>query len=175
MMIEDPVLRQRYSFQTGTDDDGGEVLHVEIWVDPGGGVTPHVHPAMEERFHVLAGRPSFLAGREWREAAPGDVVVVEPGARHAYRNGGGEVAHLRCDARPPSTLQQFLEEVAALSQAGMISRRGLPRSPRALLRAAAMAERHREMAVLGFPPMPPPFVQRLLFPPLARLARGRGA
>ena len=57
----------------------------------------------------------------------------------------------------------------------MISRRGLPTSPRALVRAVAMAERHREMATLRFPPMPPPFVQRLLFPPLARLGRGRHA
>jgi quercetin dioxygenase-like cupin family protein len=173
MIVEDPALRQRYSFQRGTDDDGGEVLHVETWVDPGGGVTPHVHPAMEERFHVLAGRPSFLAGRRWKTAAPGDEVVVPAGVRHAFRNDGDEVAHFRCDARPPSSLQAFLEEVAQLSQAGQISRRGLPKSPRALLQAAALAERHRDMAVLLFPPMPPPLLQRLLFPPLARLARRR--
>ena len=173
MIVEDPALRQRYSFQRGTDDDGGEVLHVETWVDPGGGVTPHVHPAMEERFHVLAGRPSFLAGRRWKTAAPGDEVVVPAGVRHAFRNDCDEVAHFRCDARPPSSLQAFLEEVAQLSQAGQISRRGLPKSPRALLQAAALAERHRDMAVLLFPPMPPPLLQRLLFPPLARLARRR--
>lgn len=173
-MIEDPVLKQRYSFDRSTDADGSEVLHVDMWVDPGGGVTPHIHPAMEERFHVLAGRPSFLAGKEWQTAAPGDVVVVPAGVRHAYRNDGDEVAHVRCDARPPSSLQQFLEDVAALSRQGMISRRGLPKRPAALLRAAVLAERHREMAVLMFPPMPPPFVQRLLFPPLARLGRRRG-
>ena len=173
MIVEDPALRQRYSFQRSTDDDGGEVLHVETWVDPGGGVTPHLHPAMEERFHVLAGRPSFLAGKRWKTAAPGDEVVVPAGVRHAYRNDGDEVAHFRCDVRPPSSLQAFLEEVAQLSQAGQITRRGLPKSPRALLQAAALAERHRDMAVLLFPPMPPPFVQRLLFPPLARLAQRR--
>jgi len=33
MNVEDPVLRQRYSFQRGTDGDGGAVLHVETWVD----------------------------------------------------------------------------------------------------------------------------------------------
>jgi quercetin dioxygenase-like cupin family protein len=174
MIVEDPALRQRYSFQRSTDDDGGEVLHVETWVDPGGGVTPHVHPAMEERFHVLAGRPSFLAGKRWKTAAPGDEVVVPAGVRHAYRNDGDEVARFRCDVRPPSSLQAFLEEVAQLSQAGQITRRGLPKSPRALLQAAALAERHRDMAVLLFPPMPPPFVQRLLFPPLARLGARRG-
>jgi quercetin dioxygenase-like cupin family protein len=172
MIVEDPALRQRYSFQRSTDDDGGDVLHVETWVDPGGGVTPHLHPAMEERFHVLAGRPSFLAGKQWSEAAPGDQVVVPAGVTHAYRNDGDEVVHMRCEVRPPSSLQAFLEEVAELSQDGQISRRGLPKSPRALVRAAALAERHRDMVVLLFPPMPPRFVQRLLFPPLARLARG---
>jgi quercetin dioxygenase-like cupin family protein len=174
MMVEDPVLRQRYGFQRGTDDDGGEVLHIDAWIDPGGGVTPHVHPAIEERFHVLEGTPSFLAGDEWRAAAPGDEVVVPAGVRHAYRNDGHAVAHVRCDARPPSSLQAFLEEVAELSRAGRITRRGLPKSPGALLQAAVLAERHREMVVLGFPPMPPPFVQRLVFPLLARLGRRRG-
>src|SRR4051794_5373504 len=106
-VIEDPALRQRYSFSRSTEPDG-EVLHVDTWVDPGGGVTPHVHPAMEERFHVLEGRPSFLAGKEWRTAAPGDEVVVPAGVRHAYRNDGDVPLHIRCDVRPPSSLQAFL-------------------------------------------------------------------
>jgi len=169
-MIEDPALRQRYSFSRSTDADGGEVLHVDTWIDPGGGVTPHVHPAMEERFHVLEGEASFLAGRQWRTAGPGEEVVVPAGVRHAYRNRGDTPAHVRCDVRPPSSLQAFLEEVAALSRAGLISRRGLPTRPRALVQAAALAERHREMVTLQFPPMPPRAVQRLLFPVLARFA-----
>ena len=92
------------------------------------------------------------------------------GVRHAYRNDGDEPAHVRCDVRPPSSLQAFLEEVAALSRSGAISKRALPRSPRALVRTAALAERHREMVTLLFPPAPPRVVQRLLFPALARLA-----
>src|SRR5918994_7905987 len=129
MIIEDPALRQRYSFQRSTDAGGGDVLHVEIWVDPGGGVTPHVHPAMEEQFEVLAGSPSFLAGRRWRTAEPGETVVVPAGTRHAYRNRGEETAHMVCHARPPSTLQEFLEEAAALSRAGKIATRwALPTS-----------------------------------------------
>src|SRR5918992_5655204 len=124
-VIEDPVLRQRLSFRRTTDEDG-EVLHVETWIDQGGGVTPHVHPAMEERFEVLAGHPSFLAGRRWRTAAPGETVVVPAGLRHAYRNRGDEVAHVVCEARPPSTLQEFLEEAAALGRAGKVTRHALP-------------------------------------------------
>jgi quercetin dioxygenase-like cupin family protein len=171
-VVGDPVLRQRYSFTGTVDEDGGEVLHVDTWVDRGGGVTPHVHPAMEERFHVLSGRPSFLAGRKWSTAAPGDVVVVPAGLRHSYRNDGDEPAHIRCDVRPPSSLQAFLEEVAALSQAGRITRRGLPTSAGAALQLALLLQRHRDMVTMGAP-APPPFLQRLLIPPLARLGERR--
>jgi quercetin dioxygenase-like cupin family protein len=162
-MVVDPVLRQRLEFTRGTDPDGGEVLHVEIWLDPGGGVTPHMHPAMEEQFEVLSGTPSFLAGREWRTAAAGETVVVPAGTRHAYRNRSGESVHMVCHARPPSTLQEFLEETAALSQAGKITRRGFPTGLGALRDGLSLAARHREMVVLLFPPMPPRFLQRLLF------------
>jgi quercetin dioxygenase-like cupin family protein len=163
-LVEDPVLRQRFRFSRTTDPDGGEVLHVETWVDPGGGVTPHLHPAMEERFEVLAGRPSFLAGRRWRDAGPGETVVVPAGKRHAYRNRSEETVHMVCHARPPSTLQEFLEEAAALSRAGKITRRALPTSIGALRDALALAGRHREMVTLLFPPMPPPLLQRVLLP-----------
>jgi quercetin dioxygenase-like cupin family protein len=173
-VVEDPVLRQRFSFSRTTDDDGGEVLHIETWVDPGGGVPPHIHPAMEERFKVLGGRPSFLAGRKWQTASPGDTVVVPAGTRHAYRNTGDEIAHVVCEARPPSSLQEFLEDTAALSRAGKISRHGIPKGPSALLLGAVMAHHYRDMVVLGFPPMPPPPLQRLLFPALARLGERRG-
>jgi quercetin dioxygenase-like cupin family protein len=173
-IVEDPVLRQRFSFRRTTDEDGGEVLHIDTWVDPGGGVTPHIHPAMEERFHVLAGRPSFLAGRKWQTASPGDTVMVPAGLRHAYRNTGDEIAHIVCEARPPSSLQEFLEDAAALGRAGKITRHAVPKGPTALLLGAVMAQHYRDMVVLLFPPMPPPLLQRLLFPALARLGERRG-
>jgi len=171
-LVEDPVLRQRFSF-TRTTDGGGEVLDVETWVDPGGGVTPHVHPAIEERFEVLEGEPSFLAGRSWRTASAGETVEVPAGVRHAYRNRGDRTAHMVCHVRPPSSLQEFLEEVAALSRAGKLTRGGLPKGPGALLDAAAIADHHRDMVVLGFPPMPPAVVQRVLFGLLAPIGERR--
>jgi quercetin dioxygenase-like cupin family protein len=171
-VVEDPALRQRLGFET-VDEGGEEVLRVEMWVDPGGGVPPHIHPLMEERFTVLSGRPSFLAGRKWQTAGPGETVVVAPGVRHAYRNRGDEIAHVMCEARPPSSLQGFLEGAAALGRAGKLTHTGLPKSPGALIDAAALAYRHRDMVTLLFPPMPPVWLQRLVFPPLARVADRR--
>jgi quercetin dioxygenase-like cupin family protein len=169
---EDPVLRMRSRFWR-TTNDGNTVLHVETWVDPGGGVTPHIHPAMEERFEVIDGQPEFLAGRRWKVAEPGETVVVSPGSRHAFRNRGGDVAHFVCHATPPSTLQEFLEDAAALSRAGGITRRALPRSIDGLLQAAVMAHHYRDMVTL-LAPLPPPAIQRVVIPPLARAGERRG-
>lgn len=171
-LVEDPVFRTRYRFRRSTDPEGGEVQHVEMWIDPSGGVTPHIHHTMEERFTVRAGRAEFLAGRKWVSAGPGETVIVPAGTRHAFRNRSGEVAHVECEARPPSTLQAFLEDVAGLSRAGKLSRFGLPK-PSGLLEAAVLADHYRDMVVLLFP-APPLIVQRLLFSPLARLAERRG-
>ena len=172
--IEDPVLRQRFQFHATTGPDGEDVLVVEGWVDPGGGVMPHVHPAMEERFTVVAGTLSVLAGRRWLRAEAGETVPVAPGVRHAYRNDTGETVHYRCEARPPAELQGFLEDAAALSRAGRFTRRALPRGPAALLEAVVLAEHYADTVVLLFPPMPPPWLQRLVVPALARLGRRRG-
>jgi quercetin dioxygenase-like cupin family protein len=166
----DPGLRQRYRFHRPPGED---VLEVSICVDPGGGVTPHRHPAMEERFEVLAGRAHFLRGRRWRPVGPGQSVVVAAGVRHAYRNRGAAPVEMRCRVTPPSSLQAFLEEAAALGRAGALTRRAFPKSLGALLAGADLADRHREMVVLLFPPFPPGWVQRLLIPPLARIARRR--
>jgi hypothetical protein len=143
-----------------------------MWVDPGGGVTPHVHPSMDESFTVVAGRCEFLAGRQWRAAGPGETVVVPAGTRHAFRNRGDQVTHVRCEARPPSSLQAFLEDVAGLSRAGKLSRFGVPK-PSGLLDAVVLAHHYRDMVTLLFP-SPPPALQRLLLPPLARMAERRG-
>ncbi|HEY2180495.1 MAG TPA: cupin domain-containing protein [Solirubrobacteraceae bacterium] len=168
----DPVLRMRSRFWR-TSEDGVDALHVETWVDPGGGVTPHIHPAMDERFEVLEGTPEFLAGRSWKQSRPGDTVHVPPGTRHAFRNRANEVAHFVCHATPPSTLQEFLEDAAGLSRAGAISRRALPRSLDGLLQAAVMAHHYRDMVTL-LAPLPPPAIQRVVIPPLARAGERRG-
>lgn len=171
-LVEDPVFRTRYRFSRTTDPDGGEVQHVEFWIDPGGGVSPHIHPSMEERFTVLDGTAELLSGRRWSSAGPGDEVVIPPGTRHAFRNRSDAVAHLHAEARPPSSLQAFLEDVAGLSRAGKLHRAGLP-TPSGLLEAAVLIDSYSDMVELLFPAPPRP-IQRLIAPPLARLAARRG-
>jgi quercetin dioxygenase-like cupin family protein len=171
-LVIDPVFRMRHRFSRSTDPNGSEVLHVETEVDPGGGVTAHVHPAMTETFTVLEGRCELLGGRRWKAYRAGEVVTVRPGTRHAFRNRSNAPTRIRADVRPPSTLQEFLEDVAALSRAGKLTRFGVPK-PSGMLEAAVLAETYADMVELGFP-LPPVAVQRVLLKPLAKLARRRG-
>jgi quercetin dioxygenase-like cupin family protein len=157
-LVEDPVLKQRYRFSRD-----GDVLTVEAWVDPGGGVTPHVHPAMEERFAVLDGEIEFLVGRRWQALRE---VIVPAGTRHAYRNVSTEPAHMATTVTPPMELEAFLSDVAALARAKRFSRRGLPTSLRAVPELAAVAQRYRETVVLETPLRP-------LLPLLARFGSSR--
>jgi len=165
-VIEDPVLKQRYVFRRQ-----GEVLQVEVWVDPGGGVVPHVHPTFEERFRVLSGALTFEVGDETTVVPGGEEALVPAGTRHTYRNGGSEPAHFVADASPPvAELQGFLEDAAALARAGKMMRPGMP-GPRGLMAAAVMVRHYRPHVTLLFPPL---ILQRILLDPLAHLAERRG-
>ena len=82
-----------------------DVLVVGVWVDPGGGVTPHVHPTQHERFEVLEGECTFTVGREKVVKRAGEVAEVPPGTRHAYANKSTAQLHMRCEATPPKTLE----------------------------------------------------------------------
>ncbi|HEY8867413.1 MAG TPA: cupin domain-containing protein [Solirubrobacteraceae bacterium] len=171
-VIEDPVLGQRYVFRHRADEQGADFIEVEMWVEPGGGVVPHIHPDFEERFKVMSGQVTFGVGRDKVVAGPGDAAVVAPGVRHTYRNTGGELAHVVCEARPPRPeLQQFLEDAAALGRAGKYTRRGLPKSFSGLLCLAVMARHYRPTTRILSPPV---FLQRLVLDPFARLGERRG-
>jgi quercetin dioxygenase-like cupin family protein len=164
-LVEDPVMRQRYRLTRE-----GDVLRNELWAEPGASVPEHFHPQVEERFEVLEGEFTFKVDGEKRRAGPGDRLVVEAGARHAFENTGQGVARFVADIEPALDMQGFFEDSAALSRAGMFARPGIPKGLRGLLASAEFAERYSKTTVMTFPPRA---VQKILFPPLARLARRR--
>jgi quercetin dioxygenase-like cupin family protein len=173
-LIEDPVLKQRYTFErtTSMDDPSREVMQVECWVDPGGGVIPHIHPTFEERFHVLEGEVHFLVGRKWIATPAGEAAVVPAGTRHSYKNKGSVQARFIAEADPPlEGLEGFLTDAAALARAGKFAMAGVPKNPSGALAAAVMAKHYRADTLLL---NPPPFLQKLIGDPLARFAEKRG-
>jgi mannose-6-phosphate isomerase-like protein (cupin superfamily) len=164
--VEDPILRQRYRFSRE-----GDVLCVDIWAEPGAGVPNHFHPSLTERWQVVEGEFLIRAGRKKLRPEPGaEPIVVEPGVRHSFENVGPSVGHVRAKVDPAMEMEEFLTDAAALSKAGRFTRGGTPKGIRGMLEVADFAMRYRDSAMLAFPP---PLLQRMLFPPLARLARWR--
>ena len=165
-LVHDPVRRQRYRFEPA-----GDVLRVEIWIDPGGEVPEHLHPEQEERFEVRSGRVRFTVDGRRHDAGPGERLAAPPGARHRFENVGDEEASMLVEVEPALDLQGFLEEAAKLAREGKYTRRGVPRGPRAALEAAVFADHYRETTVLTAPLMA---AQRPLLAVLARLGRRLG-
>ena len=147
----------------------GDVLRNELWAEPGAKTPLHFHPPIEERFEILEGEFEFTAGEDKRRVGPGDRVVVPPGVAHAFENVGDRVGHFVCEIEPAMDMKEFFEESAALGRAGKYTARGLP-APGGVLDMVDFADRHLDTTVMAFPPVA---VQRLLYPPLARLARRR--
>lgn len=161
--IDDPLFRQRYAFARE-----GDLLRIDIWTEPGGGVlAQHVHPRLEERYLVAKGEVTFRIDGKPQRLHAGERVVVAPGVRHSFENTGYGTAHLLVEADPALRLGESIEDGARLAHSHQFTRAGRPRTRRALVEVAALARRYPETVVLA---SPPPAVQRLLFGLLARFA-----
>lgn len=164
--IENPVTGERVVFRKTAADTKGELVVIDVYVDPHGFVaSTHLHPSQEERFEVLTGTLELRVGRETVVARPGDVVVVPPGTPHRFRNAGEERAHFVCEVRPALQFGPLLETMFALAADGKTNRKGMPNP----LRLAVIAQAHFDTARLPFPPA---WMQRLglaLGAPLGRL------
>src|SRR3954454_18634161 len=120
-MIENPRTGERVEFLR----DDGKVLEMALtWPRPGLRAAEHVHPEMEERYEVVAGRAAFRVGGVGAEAGagvggvgagagPGGVVVVPPGTPHLAWNPTGDEVRLRVEMRPPLRWREFVERLFA--------------------------------------------------------------
>ena len=159
--IHDPVHRARYTFEPD-----GENLYVDTWLEPGGGLPPHLHPRQEEHWSVVEGEVRFQLGHEKRVIGPEDgAMIVKPGTVHGLESVSDREVHLRCHVLPARDLQAFLEESAAAAREGLFMRGGIPKSLRGARWAARFLKRYREDVVMTFPPR---FVQSAMVAVFAR-------
>jgi quercetin dioxygenase-like cupin family protein len=161
--ITDPVHRAAYTF---TRD--GENLWVSTTLEDGGHLPEHFHPTLEERWEVIEGSVRVKLAGTWRVLGPADgPVLVARGVRHELRNGSGRPARLRCEVLPAGALEEFLVESARAAREGLLNRHNMPTSLRGAGWIARFALRFRHETVMC---SPPPALQRVLLPVVARLA-----
>lgn len=164
--LENPVTGERFTFTDTAASSDGELLGFDFALPAGAAVPiPHVHPIQTERFEVREGLMRFRTGLRTRLARPGDVLEIGPGVVHSFANVGETEARLHVEVRPALRMEAMLADVVALSQAGRMTRRGLPRN---LLDLAELARRYDQEA---HAPLLSVGIQRLLLGPLLLATR----
>jgi mannose-6-phosphate isomerase-like protein (cupin superfamily) len=161
--IHDPIHHVAHAFERD-----GENLWVQCWFEPEAHLPEHFHPTLEERWEVLEGTLRLKLDGRWRWLTVDDgPVPVASGARHELRNSSGWPVRARAEVLPAGHLEEFLTDAARAARDGVFTARGLPTSLRNAVRIAAFAQRHRHETVMTFPP---PALQRIVLPILARFA-----
>jgi quercetin dioxygenase-like cupin family protein len=162
--IEDPVHKVAYSFERDGDN-----LWVYTWMEDGGHLPEHFHPIHEERWEVLEGSASVKLDRTWHALRPEDgPIVVAPNVKHELKNSSGTQARLRTEVLPALRLEEFLTESAQAARDGLYNARNMPTSWRGAVWVADFAQRFRDETVMT---SPPPALQRIVTPLVARFAR----
>jgi quercetin dioxygenase-like cupin family protein len=166
--IVNPVSGERITFRKTSADTDGEYLEIDVELTPDGAVPGmHVHPHQEERFEILSGNVRFRKGLRKIDADAGEVVIVEPGKAHKFKNNGDEGAVMRVRVTPALEMERLFEAAVGLAQDGRVTKKGMPRP----LDLALFVSEFKD-EVRG--PGSPGWLQRTSLAPLAYIARRRG-
>jgi quercetin dioxygenase-like cupin family protein len=164
--IVNPVTGERVTFLKTSAETGGEYVLIETTIAPDGFVAAeHVHPYQSERFKVLEGVVEFALDGKTVVARADDVVMVEPGAAHRFRNIGVEEVRFLTEVRPALSFETFLETMFGLAADGKTNAKGMPNP----FHLAVIMDEHFGLVRLPFPPT---WIQRTglaLGAPLGRL------
>lgn len=162
--VHDPVHRVSYAFRRD-----GENLWVDTWMEPGAHLPEHFHPTLTENWAAVDGVVRVKLDGNWRDLTPADgPVAVRPNMRHELKNPSDRTVHTRAEVIPAGNLQEFLIESARAAQDGLYNARNLPTGWRGATWIAQFALRFRHETVMT---SPPPALQRVVLPVVARLAR----
>jgi quercetin dioxygenase-like cupin family protein len=162
--IHDPIHHVAHAFERESEN-----LWVHCWFEPGARLPEHFHPTLEERWEVLDGTLRLKLDGHWRSLTPEDGPArVARDVRHEIRNNSGRTVRARAEVLPAGQLEEFLTEAARAAHDGVFTARGLPTSLRNAVWVAAFAQRYRHETVMT---SPPPALQRIVLPILARFAR----
>jgi quercetin dioxygenase-like cupin family protein len=164
--IENPITGERVTFLKTSAETDGKLVVIDTTVAPDGAVAAeHLHPHQSERFEILSGEVEFKLGKEFIVARPGDVLMVEPGTPHRFRNLSDEEIRFRTEVRPALSFEAFLQTMFGLASDGKTNKKGLPNP----FHLAVIMNEQFDLVRLPFPPA---WVQRtgLAFgAPLGRL------
>jgi mannose-6-phosphate isomerase-like protein (cupin superfamily) len=167
--VWNPLTGEKALIVESAAESGGARIVADLAVEVGGFVPggEHVHDHIAEHLEVRAGRAAFVVDGQERTLAAGGQLTVAPGTWHRWWNTSQDELQVRVRIEPAMHFEEAILVLWGLCAEGHTNAEGRP-SP---LLGALLATRYRREVRFR---QPHDAVQRLLFPPLAALARQRG-
>jgi mannose-6-phosphate isomerase-like protein (cupin superfamily) len=167
--VWNPLTGEKSLVVESATESGGARILVDFAVEAAGFVPggEHVHDHCDEHLEVRAGRIACVLDGVQHTLRGGDEITFPRGSWHSWWNAGPDEVRIRARIEPALRFEQAILVLWGLCADGRTDAQGRP-SP---LLGALLATRFRRE--LRFR-QPPAAVQRLLFGPLAALARRRG-
>lgn len=109
MFLPQQDLRPGNRYLTEVTDGDGDYC-VMLCTLPRGVVVPMHSHADRETFYVISGNPDVFRGDHWETLSPGDVIDVQDGIKHAWRNSSATAASMLCITT--MRLARFLRDIA---------------------------------------------------------------
>jgi quercetin dioxygenase-like cupin family protein len=103
-------VRPGNQYLTEVTEGDGTYCVMQCTFPPGVVVPMHSH-ADRETFFILSGNPDLFLGDHWETLGPGDLVDVQDGIRHAWRNSSRAAVSMLCITT--MRLARFLRDVSA--------------------------------------------------------------
>jgi quercetin dioxygenase-like cupin family protein len=163
--FSNPATGETMTFTATPQDGEADLVRFNWRSQPGGAITEHLHPHQEERFTITAGDAHFTVNGAERIVGPGETIVIPVGLRHSESNPGSVAIEGTVELRPGLRSKEMHEAFGGLSSEGKTTSRGAPKNP-LQLGATLWYFRHENRVT-----SPPPWVQNLILPPLAALAK----
>ena len=163
------VTGERAVVLRGDEDAPGEPMLVHLHVYPDGAVSgEHLHPAMQERFEVLAGELATKVDGVEHTLHAGETLTVPAGVWHDWWNASGEPVDVLLELTPPTPrFELAIATLFGLASAGHTNAKGVP----SLLQAALLGAEFTDVLVRRHPPA---FEQAIAFGVPRWVARRRG-
>lgn len=167
-VLENPVTRERaVILELPWQNAEGRAV-AEMTALPGARVVgEHLHPALRERFSVLAGELTVIRDGKRSTLRAGESADIEPGVWHDWFNVADVDAVVRVEVTPGERFAHMIETLFGLAREGHVNANGMP----SLLQLALTAQEFSDVVVFRKPPRA---VQRVVFGALGPIARRRG-
>ena len=166
--FNNPITGEYGAVRLGTEDTPDKRIVTDLRLRSGGAVIgEHVHPSIDLRFTVIAGKIGYRLDGKEGVASGGDVLEIERGHIHDWWNAGDDEARVIVEVMPADRFELLISTLFGLAIDGKTNKKGVPN----LLQMAVIAQEFEDIVQFM---SPPPSIQNILFGILAPIGRRRG-